>query len=395
MTAVIITAIIIIIMAQLYDNEMNSMATGHNLTSNVEDDAYKVFYEVAQFTTGLIIYPFICLIGITGNTLTLMVLQQPKMVTSTNVFLSALAVADLIKLLNDTLYFIVSILMRTNATAGNQMMGYMYPFSHYIFNESVCVASWLTVCIGIERYIYVCHATRVHQWCTVMRARLISSVFFVVMSLIAIPSALRYEKTTVLDGKSNQTMFEISLTELGQNQPFMSWYMWIINLLRSVIPLCVLVVLNACIIQALRKQQLKGKEASKNRITIMLIIVIVVFMVCVTPDAVMSTVFGFGYVEAGYLVKGVREFTDMLLSVNSALNFIIYCLCSQTFRDTFNGIFCHQTTPITEQCKTSKHSTVRNSPVCSRLDEEFIELETKPLTNGEYVSMYGGPQEYV
>ena len=112
---------------------------------------YAEFYRRAQFATGLICYPIICLVGLIGNILTLIVLQHRKMLTSTNVLLSALAVADTIKILNDVLYFLVTVLLRTHPDAGKRMLGYMYPTSHYIFNEAVCVTAWLTVCVAIER----------------------------------------------------------------------------------------------------------------------------------------------------------------------------------------------------------------------------------------------------
>ena len=366
-----------------------------------DDSEYKHFYETAQFVTGLILYPIICTVGISGNILTLIVLNQHKMLTSTNVFLSALAVADLIKLLNDTLYFIVSILMRTNPIAGNQMMGYMYPFSHYIFNESVSVASWLTVCIGIERYLYVCHATWARELCTVIRARIISTVVFISMSLVAIPSALRYKRITVFDEEANRTKFEISLTALGQNESFMSVYMWTINLMRSVIPLCLLVVLNSCIIHSLRRRRFRKKIPSKNRITFMLIVVIVVFVVCITPDAVMSTVFGFGYVEAGYLVKGIRECTDMLLSINSAVNFTIYCLCSQGFRDIFHEVFCDHSCMLEgmgDLRKNSRRPLLNESTKCdvtwTCMKRESIAMKPKAITS-ENVTVGGGHQQCV
>ncbi len=150
---------------------MNEANVTYNITAHVEDYAaelaapafnpcaaendtgkdYATFYRTAQFVTGLICYPIICLVGLTGNTLTLIVLQHKKMLTSTNVILSALAVADTIKILNDVLYFLVSVLMRHHPVAGNRMLGYMYPTSHYIFNEAVCVTAWLTVCVAIER----------------------------------------------------------------------------------------------------------------------------------------------------------------------------------------------------------------------------------------------------
>ena len=305
------------------------------------NDSYVDFYNQAQFITGLILYPIICGVGITGNILTLVVLSHRKMLSSTNVYLSALAVADLFKLFNDMLYVIVSILMRTHPFEANQMMGLMYPISHYILNQSVCVSSWLTVCVGVERYIAVCHPARAKEMCTVKRARNVSIIVFILMSAIAIPSGLKYRGVIVNDPVTNQTKYDLNLTELGNNESFMTVYTWIINLLRSVIPLCILIFVNACIIQSLRKERVKGKKMSaRNRITLMLIIVIIVFVLCISPDAIMSTVFGFGYVEAGYLVKGIREFTDTLLLVNSAVNFIIYCLCSKIFRDVFSEIFC-------------------------------------------------------
>lgn len=349
---------------------ISEMSNGSKL-----DTGFESFYEISQLITGLALYPLICIFGISGSIFTLVILNQWRIVTSTSVFLSALAVADLIRLLNDALYFIFSVLRRTNPEAGNRMMGYMYPFSHYILNQSVCVSSWLTVCIGVERYLYVCHASRVKQWCTAYKAKIISWTMFITMSMIAIPSALRYEGTLVYDITKNSSMYVISLTELGQNKYFTGLYIWTINLLRSVIPLCLLVVLNTCIIQSLRKQKIRGKISGSNRITFMLIIVIVVFVVCITPDAIMSTVFGLGYVEASFLVKGIREFTDTLLAVNSAINFTIYCLCSQTFRDTFNEVFCQSSRQLRHNFharKSSQCPLLNTSPFRSNISAHCV-----------------------
>ena len=319
--------------------------------------SYTHFYTHAQFITGLVLYPMICVVGISGSIFTLVVFNQKLLITSTSVFLCALAVADLIRLLNDALYFIVSVLMRTMPVSGNRMMGYMYPLSHYILNQSVCVASWLHVCIGVERFIHVCKATRVKDLCTVRRARIISASVFFFMSFITIPSAIRYEGVNVHTGNdSNESIYAITLSQIGQNEDFMTVYIWIINFLRSVIPLCVLIVLNSCIIHSLRKQRVRGKISGSNRITFMLIIVIVVFVVCITPDAIMSTAFGYGYIDTSCLVKGIRECTDALLAINSAVNFPIYCLCSNTFRSTYKKVFCKLSRPDPDMMELRKSS---------------------------------------
>lgn len=118
-------------------------------------------------------------------------------------------------------------------------------------------------------------------------------------------------------------------------------YTWIQNFMRGVIPVFILIYLNARIINVLRKERVKGKKlSSRNRISLMLIAVVVVFIVCITPDAIMSTFFGKGYVEEVNMVKGVREITDSLLALNSAINFVLYCTLSLIFRNTFYKVFC-------------------------------------------------------
>ncbi len=109
------------------------------------------FYNMAQFITGLIIFPIVSFLGLMGNIFILIVLAQKSMTTSTNVYLSALAVSDGLKLINDLLYFLTVFLLRTDPPAGNKAFGYLYPYAHFIFNMSVCVSSWLTVSVAVER----------------------------------------------------------------------------------------------------------------------------------------------------------------------------------------------------------------------------------------------------
>jgi len=299
-----------------------------------------VFYDSAQFITGLIIYPVLCFPGIVGNILSLIVLFHKDMATSTNVYLSALAISDTVKLFNDVLYFVVILMKRTEAENAGQVMAELYPYAHYIFNFAVCVTAWLTVSIAIERYISVCHPTRAKAMCTISRARNTSITVFIAMLIISIPSALRYHAVKVNDPVLNISCYEVRPTELGSNSSFMTPYTWIQNLFRSIVPLVVLIFLNARIVNELKRERVKGKSLTgRNRITLIMIIIIVVFLVCITPDAVMSMFFGFGYVEEDNIVKGIREITDSLLAVNSAFNFVLYCTMSQQFRGTFCKIF--------------------------------------------------------
>lgn len=112
---------------------------------------YFHFFESAQFATGLIVFPIVCFFGLMGNMFIILVLMDKTMQTSTNTYLTALAVSDGIKLINDSLYFLTVFLLRVDPPSGNKAFGYLYPYAHFIFNMSMCISSWLTVTVAVER----------------------------------------------------------------------------------------------------------------------------------------------------------------------------------------------------------------------------------------------------
>ena len=153
-----------------------------------------------------------------GNTLSLIVLSHRDMATSTNVYLSALAVSDTLKLLNDLLYFIMLLISLTNPQSAEAMMVNVYPYAHYIFTVAVCVTAWLTVSVAMDRFVAVCYPSRAKSLCTIPRARSVCVSVFVTMLLLSVPSAFRYRMEVIHDIDSNLTCMEIVTTELGRNK---------------------------------------------------------------------------------------------------------------------------------------------------------------------------------
>ncbi len=353
------------------------------LDQDTEDGPHKEFYEKARFVTGLICYPIMCIFGMTGNIFILIVLAQKSMRTSTNVFLSALAVSDFLKLVNDSLYFLTILLLETNEAAGNKCYGYLYPYAHFVFNISTCVSSWLTISVAIERYVLVCHPTLSKTWTSIPRSQWISTACFVVMTAVAIPSALRYRTVELPEVRNgtNVTVLDVELTDLWKdNTTFVTAYNWVQGLLRSMIPLVILVISSSAIINALRKTRANKKMASRNKITTMLIIVIFFFLICITPDAVMSGFFNLGYAESdNNLVKGVREITDMLLGVNAAINFTLYMIFNKIFRDQFVSLFCGR-------CRSETQRSALLDTKYSQLEEKNVNGDSTKSRNNNLTS---------
>lgn len=164
--------------------------------------------------------------------------------------------------------------------------------------------------------------------------------------VITLPFAFRYRtadvtKTVEWENGTivNITEADVELRELWRVEWLVNSYNWTINIVFYMLPLLLLFVMNSLIIRELwRTRQHHRKFPARRRITIMLVTVTLVFMACIAPDAVMSTVFGLGYTEANYLVKGVREITDLFVTVNSAVDFLLYCSFHEAFRQHFTGV---------------------------------------------------------
>ncbi|XP_046581066.1 probable G-protein coupled receptor 139 isoform X1 [Haliotis rubra] len=342
--------------SEVFGAEMQERVNQSVVYSGIrESDGYENFYVQARFVTGLICYPIVCAFGLVGNVLSIIVMCQKQMTSSTNVYLLALAISDCIKLISDFLYFMVILLLEIDFPRGNRAFGFLYPYAHYIFNSSLCISAWLTVSVAVERYIYVCHPTKVKHYCGISRARTISTSVFLIMSLLAIPYAMRYRTVEQYNNTTSHHYYDLQVSDLWMNDTFSTTYIWLQNFLRSIIPLCILIILNTCIIYGMRRCRIgRSKSSRRHRITVMLIVVIIVFLVCITPDAIMSTFFGIGYYEEKFLQRGVREITDLLLLVNSACNFIIYCIFNTIFWRNFVYLFCRPCCGPTVQMEESQ-----------------------------------------
>lgn len=314
---------------------LTSQATAN--TTGV-DTSHKQFYESAKEVTGLYLFPILCVTGILGNILAFIVFTKFKVRSTTNVYLTALAVSDTIKLLCDFLYFVVVFLDKIDmCDTSHAVYVTLYPYAHYILNFSLCNTAWLTVSVAVERYIYMKWPERATVICTVRRAILTCVVVWIVVMLVNVPFLLRYNREEV-NGET-----DVIPSPLWQNDEFKQSYVWVQNIIRSIIPLVVLIYINTWIIVTLSRSSREYYQrplACKNRVTIMLIAVLITYLICITPDAIMSAFLGFGYRDGSYLIRGIREYSDVLLCLNSAINFFLYFGFNKVFRHNFARVFC-------------------------------------------------------
>lgn len=91
-----------------------------------------------------------------------------------------------------------------------------------------------------------------------------------------------------------------------------------------------------------RIEQQSAKQ--ENKITIMLISVVILFLVCQLPVAInliYTSVRNIPEETAEwYIVYTFNNFLNLMVAINAAGNFVLYCLLSQKYRKTMIALFC-------------------------------------------------------
>ena len=144
--------------------------------SSVADTRQAAHLATFIYVTDGILTNVLVVAGLIANALTLAVLSRPSMHSSTNSYLSALAVCDSVVLTCSALLIGIPALplhLVSQYVQGGPfayVLAYVYPLALVAQTATV----WLTVSFAVERYIGVQYPLRAVSVCTVQRARSVS-----------------------------------------------------------------------------------------------------------------------------------------------------------------------------------------------------------------------------
>ena len=307
--------------------------------------ATKVIYHI--------VLPIICTCGILGILITMFVLSHKNMRTSTNCYLMALSVADLLFL------SLLAPRLAENQFQPHTHTYYIYQiystYSTELGNVCLLASIWLTVMLAVERYIAVCKPFLATKLCTVARARLSIILIFVICLLLRLVNFWQYKVSSWWIPGSNTTMYYIEHVDFSYHH-FWIPYAWIVDLfIASVIPFTLLLVMNALLILAVRRStkylqsnQLSSQKTSavqreELQITVMLISVVIVFFICQAPYVIYVAVTNVRRYDAAIMTVSFIRFNSaamLLLTLKSAVNFVLYCWFSESFWATLRRTAC-------------------------------------------------------
>lgn len=339
---------------------------------------YRVPYAVPIY--GYLTPVIICTTAV-SNILILIILSRKHMRSPTNTILSGIAISDML-----TGLFPLPLVIYTYGLGNyKDHMPYEWCLSFYYLNLPFyrifhTASIWQTVALTVQRYLYINYSAQARKWLSIPNIKWIIVAIFV-MAVLSHVMVLFYLDIhpTELD-----SMLHENTTVVGCNFTYVHWfeenkkiylnfYYWFRVLFIHVTPCVLLVVVNSILFSTLRtvhhrRKRLLGKsviDATRsrpdysNRVTLILVIVVGLFVMVEIPVAIDFIIFLVQYTwevqiyygEDGAILPVITTFSVIVVCQS---NFLIYCgMCNQ-FRKTLKSLFTGKPT-------ATRH--LRNQPI--------------------------------
>ncbi|XP_038052279.1 neuromedin-U receptor 2-like [Patiria miniata] len=330
---------------------------------NLSDPSIATRYEYNSVQSALvtIIYPCICLFGILTNSIFLLtVIRVPHMKNITNIYLSSLAVSDIMFLITGTGFGLWRYLSTPVISDFSFLGGVHGCLITQVLNSTPFYASTLLVTVvAVERYLAICRPIHHRKINSRGRAFALIAVTWVVAlccEAMLCPTVSDYTVKCVIWPNDDYFM-EFPQTIGGCFYPAL--WAQILTAFALIVPsllaIFVTFILYILIVRKLSKRIHKApSEQTSNRaksrrtrdhVAKMLITAGTVFYILLTPRTVVTIYY---YIKSFAGTPGLPpgvEFilftsTNILLYVNSVTNPIMYAFSNKRYRTAFIQAFC-------------------------------------------------------
>lgn len=298
-----------------------------------------------EFITNGIMLNVVGLFGIFGNVISMIILSRPQMRSSINYLLIGLARCDTVLIITSVLLFgLPGIFPYTGCLFNYYYLVYPHlsPFLFPVAMTAQMVSVYLTLTVTLERFVAVCHPLRARSLCTYGRARWYVIVIIIFSFVYNLPRFWEVSLIRYTHHEYNISVYCVQASNMRSQTLYITVYIhWLYLVFLYFLPFTSLAVLNSCIYKQVRRanaerQRLSRLQRREIGLATMLLCVVVVFFLCNILALVTNILEAFYEIIEDPLVKT----SNLLVTINSSVNFIIYVIFGEKFKRLFLRLFC-------------------------------------------------------
>ena len=333
-----------------------SISDGANGTSSGDSESNTdMDCNLFTFINYVVVFGTMCVFGLFGNTISFLVLQWEKQNHVATFLLQVMALADNLFLLTTGFSQIFTAVSLFIGYDNDPIMPYIMVCIWPLVHVTQLGTVWITVLIAFNRFIAICRPFQATKLCTMRRVRLQVFLMTLFCVLYNIPRFLEYRIEYVTNAHGNVTVPVGKETDLKSNDVYNITYENVLYcLIVFLAPLVILIYLNACLIRELwrARQRLLARqlpsamtaEDEEQNLTLVMIVIVLIFLVCQTPATINQLLF---YLleskeyQCGRAYFYYYHISNLLVSANSSVNFVVYCAFRKQFRERLVA-FCRR-----------------------------------------------------
>lgn len=300
--------------------------------------------KLFEFWSNGILLNLVGVLGILGNILSMIILSRPQMRSSINCLLIGLARCDTVLILTSILLFGVSAIYPQTGYLRYYYLRLLPEISRVVYPLAMSAQTasvYLTLTVTLERYVAVCHPLRARAICTYGRARIYVVVIICFSICYNIPRFFEVDLSEYEDQEFG-FVYCITASEMRSDQSYINIYIhWLYLIFIYFIPFLSITFFNLMIYRQVRKanrerQRLSRTEKREIGLATMLFCVVIVFICCNILALLINIIEAFSGIINDRLVKT----SNLLVTINSSVNFIIYVIFGEKFKRIFLLLFC-------------------------------------------------------